>query len=63
MKNVTGQETDTSDEVNKVLNRLIDNQNQIEAKVEQMAAVNKYNKSLLEESETKKKPTKKKGDK
>ena len=33
LKNVTGQETDTFDEVNKVLNKLIDNVNLVESKV------------------------------
>jgi hypothetical protein len=50
LKNVTGQETDTFDEVNKVLNLLIDNVNLIESKV------------LVLESK-KKKSEKKKGDK
>lgn len=50
LKNVTLQETDTFDEVNKVLNLLIDNVNLIENKV------------LVLES-NKKKSNKKKGDK
>lgn len=33
MENVTGQETDTFDEVNKVLNKIIDNQNSLENRV------------------------------
>lgn len=54
MNNVTSQETNTPDEVNKVLNKLIDNQNLIEAKVCQLAIANddyntevdEYNKDL-----------------
>lgn len=49
LKNVTGQETDTFDEVNKVLNRVIDNLNLIESKV------------LVLDKTTVKKKTKKKG--
>jgi hypothetical protein len=59
LKNVTGQETDTFDEVNKVLNRIIDNLNLIENKVLVLdnkatkndsynAEVEKYNENLLE---------------
>ena len=33
LNNVTGQETDTFDEVNKVLNRIIDELNLVDAKV------------------------------
>lgn len=33
MENVTGQETDTFDEVNKVVNKIIDNQNSLENRV------------------------------
>jgi hypothetical protein len=50
LKNVTGQETDTFDEVNKVFNRIIDNLNSTENKV-----------LVLDETTMKKKLKKKKG--
>ena len=59
LKNVTGQETDTFDEVNKVLNKLITNQNRIEERLDANdaynAEVDKYNESLLKKSKPKKK--------
>lgn len=63
LKNLTGQETDTSDEVNKQLNKIIDNLNLIEAKVLNLDTktdaltkkVNKQEKTIAE--------LKKKGDK
>jgi len=71
LKNVTGQETDTFDEVNKVLNRVIDNLNLVENKVLVLdnkatkndsynAEVAKYNSDLLEKPKGK---SKKKGGK
>ncbi len=51
LKNVTEAETNTFDEVNKVLNRLIDNVNLVESKV------------LVLDSRKAKKKAKKKGDK
>ncbi len=71
LKNVTGQETDTFDEVNKALNRIIDNINLVESKVLVLdnkatendsynAEVAKYNSALLEKPKGK---SKKKGDK
>ena len=46
MKNVTGSETDTFDEVNKVLNRIIDELNSTE---DYNAEVEEYNEELLGE--------------
>lgn len=50
LKNVTGSEADTFDEVNKVLNKVIDNLNLIENKV-----------LVLDKTTVKKKDEKKKG--
>lgn len=50
LKNVSGQETNTFDEVNKVLNKIIDNLNEVEGKV-----------LILDKTTAKKKDEKKKG--
>lgn len=54
LKNVTGQETDTFDEVNKILNKIIDKLNEVEGKVDKVLAL---------EAKKIEKTTKKKGDK
>lgn len=50
MENITFSQADTTDEIVKVLNKIIDNQNQIEGKLLQIiaseASTNAYNKKV-----------------
>lgn len=61
LKNVTSQETDTFDEVNKVLNKLIDNVNLVENKVlilDKTTAKSSWVKKLLKPKKESKKGAK-----
>lgn len=48
LKNVTGQETDTFDEINKVMNKIIDNLNVVETEVLRMSAANKKHNAAVD---------------